>query len=569
MILPKLNGKAGSEKLTKRFLGIQQVDIPAEGAFFDAENISSERYPVMSVRRPRQKVRTLSSPGGITAKTELAWVDGNQLYYDGEAVAEVEPGEKDFVSMGAWLIVWPDGVRYNTRDKSVDRLGQKNTSSGTVSFTLCEVDGTEYTDYIVSDTAPEDTGKYWLCTSDKPHVLKKYNSATELWNSIPTTYVKIEATGIGMGLSEGDTVTVSGVEGSEAETFNADFLLADAKDNCIVVTAIIDETFSQTEEVTVERKIPEIEYLVEYGNRLWGCSSETNEIYACKMGDPKNWNCYAGLATDSYAATVGSDGPFTGAAVQGGYVLFFKENCIHTVYGTKPSNFQIEQLHCEGVQPGSERSLCTVGSTLYYKADHGVMAFDGSTPNKISAALGDVFYKNAAAGTECGKLILSMENAEREPGIFVYDTQTGIWCREDGLRVTQFTSLNGNAYALDDEGNIWRMTPENGEETEGPVKWWAETGILDPYTLDAQYQNRIRFRIWIEEKSSFMVQVQYDDGEWELVWSMVGKKNGAVLIPVVLRRCDHLKIRIGGTGACKIYAMSHVLAVGSEQREEL
>ena len=36
MILPKLNGKAGSEKLTKRFLGIQQVDIPAEGSFFDA-----------------------------------------------------------------------------------------------------------------------------------------------------------------------------------------------------------------------------------------------------------------------------------------------------------------------------------------------------------------------------------------------------------------------------------------------------------------------------------------------------------------------------------------------------
>ena len=49
-----------------------------------------------------------------------------------------------------------------------------------------------------------------------------------------------------------------------------------------------------------------------------------NEIYASKLGDFKNWNCYAGRSTDSYVATRGSDGPFTGAADYLGSPLFFR-----------------------------------------------------------------------------------------------------------------------------------------------------------------------------------------------------------------------------------------------------
>lgn len=86
----------------------------------------------------------------------------------------------------------------------------------------------------------------------------------------------------------------------------------------------MDETASQTNAVTLERKAPKLDYVVECNNRLWGCSSEENEIYACKLGDATNWNCFAGLATDSYTVSVGSDGPFTGAAVQLGYVLFLR-----------------------------------------------------------------------------------------------------------------------------------------------------------------------------------------------------------------------------------------------------
>ena len=159
--------------------------------------------------------------------------------------------------MGAWLIVFPDGVRYNTADGTVDAIGQKNVTDGTVNFTLCEADGTAYSDYTVSETEPEDTTKYWLCTGSDPHCLKKYSAATKLWNTIPTTYVMISAAGIGKNLAEGDTVTVSGVLDSVGADLNGEMLLQQAADDAVVVVGFLDETASQTDAVTLERKAPE------------------------------------------------------------------------------------------------------------------------------------------------------------------------------------------------------------------------------------------------------------------------------------------------------------------------
>lgn len=87
--------------------------------------------------------------------------------------------------------------------------------------------------------------------------------------------------------------------------------------------------------ITARRRVLRLEYVTENANRVWGCNSEENVIYSCKLGDPTNWYSYRGIASDSYAVNVGSDGPFTGAATCMGYVLFFKENCLHKLYGSR------------------------------------------------------------------------------------------------------------------------------------------------------------------------------------------------------------------------------------------
>ena len=63
----------------------------------------------------------------------------------------------------------------------------------------------------------------------------------------------------------------------------------------------------ETGELCIERKIPELDYICESENRLWGVSNAKQTIYASAMGDPTNFFTYEGLATDSYALAVGSE----------------------------------------------------------------------------------------------------------------------------------------------------------------------------------------------------------------------------------------------------------------------
>ena len=106
--------------------------------------------------------------------------------------------------------------------------------------------------------------------------------------------------------------------------------------------------------------------------------------------------------------------------------LFFKENCLHKVYGQFPSNFQIQTTTCRGVQNGCENSLAIVNEVLFYMTRDGVCAFDGSLPQDISSVFGEMHYYNAVAGALGNKYYISMADAETDPfsyHLFVYDGQ--------------------------------------------------------------------------------------------------------------------------------------------------
>jgi hypothetical protein len=193
--------------------------------------------------------------------------------------------------------------------------------------------------------------------------------------------------------------------------------IQDKGDDYIVVIGLIDEVVTQDAPITVARSMPNMDFVIESENRLWGCRYGTavngeivNEIYASKLGDFRNWNCFAGISTDSYVASVGTDGPFTGAITHLGYPLFFKENYLHKVYGNYPANYQIQTTACRGVQKGCGKSLAIVNEALFYKSRTGVCVYDGSLPQEISAALGDISYSGAIACAHGNKYYISMRD---------------------------------------------------------------------------------------------------------------------------------------------------------------
>jgi hypothetical protein len=290
-----------------------------------------------------------------------------------------------------------------------------------------------------------------------------------------------------------------------------------------------------------------------------------NEIYASKLGDFKNWNCFAGVSTDSYAATVGTDGQFTGAATHLGYPLFFKENYMHKVYGNYPANYQIQTTACRGVERGSHNSLATVNEVLFYKARTGVCSYDGSLPVEVSAALGEVSYHNAAAGALGNKYYISMADETEGYHLFVYDTKKGMWHREDDTQADSFCNCRGDLYYIDHADNNIKTVRGTGATETAPIKWQAVTGILGTDSPDKKYISKMDVRMSLAVGARVSFFAEYDSsGEWEHLFTMDGVKLRTFAVPIRPQRCDHMRLKIVGNGEAKIYSICKTIEQGSD-----
>ena len=341
MQFPTLTEQGQSREMISTFAGYDHNRSIAANAFYDMKNMSSDGYPLLQSRARRGVVRQMETPQGILAKDAMAWADGGKLYYNGAEIVglTLTEGEKQLVSMGAYLLIWPDKKYLNTKDLTdFGSLEASYESSGTVTYLLCGADGSPLSK--VSATKPEEPkgGEYWIDTTQTPHSLMMWSESSEMWIGVATVYTKIQAVGIGKPFQEGDGVEISGAAyGGDSDVVQAQFeelngtKIIYAKDeDYIVVVGLIDLTYEQTEgTVTVKRAVPDMDYVCEAQNRIWGCKygmvggKAVNELYCCKLGDFRNWRVYAGISTDAWAASVGSDGAWTGCANYLGYPTFF------------------------------------------------------------------------------------------------------------------------------------------------------------------------------------------------------------------------------------------------------
>ncbi len=550
-----------------------------ESAFYDMMNMSSEALPVMSTRRKRGYVRTLEKPNGLFAHDALCWVDGTEFYYGGEVKGTVEDSPKTFIRMGAQVLIWPDEAYYNAQTGEFGQLGAAYKSQGVVSYALCRLDGTPYEDYTMSETAPEkpENGQLWMDTSVKPNVLKYYAGNLSMWESIPTVYTKIRAEGIGGGFAAGDGVTLGGFAN---EALNGSFYLVECEADHVIVVALIQEAQSQEAPVTMAREIPQMDYLMEHDNRIWGCSNAKHEIYACALGDAKNWNQFMGIASDSYAVTVGTSGEFTGCCAHQGNVLFFKENTIHTIMGTKPANYQLDTTECRGVMKGCHKSLKTVNETLLFKNRYDVCRFGSTLPSAVSDALGGVSYGEAVAGAMNGRYYLCMQDEQGCAHLFVYDTTTGAWVKEDHADVMDFAAVEGYLYMLLRNGEIWcadgmgeekyrdeaaHMEGVTGLETENAPEWMLETGDIGLNEPNNRYVKGIQLHAQCELGTMVRMEIRCDDEPgWEHVLTCAPATRRSLTIPYVPKRCRTLRIRLSGKGEFSLYSIVKRTEVGSD-----
>ena len=595
MIYPTLKAPRQTETLIQVFGGIDKTDACPENCLSDGQNTSSHRYPLLSTRKPRLTLARLAEPpsaihtvGGITLTLGTSLFHNGVLQYDRLA----EGSKKQLVSMGGKTIVFPDGYYINTTD--IDQNGictdqgyifpRLLLESGFIGLFPCVPDEPIPEN---GEEPPEDPsdGDYWLDSSVSPNDLKKYSEKKGDWVSVTPTHTGIYlATGYKQ-FAVGTPIFISGT-GTNADGLHS---VTHTRKNILVIDKPITDYAvlypEKQSSVCLHQPMPVMDAVCEQGNRLWGCRYGTdlnggfvNEIYASALGEPGQFYKFEGLSTDSYAASCGSDGPFTGIISHMGYVVFFKENKIHRLFGTKPANFTLYEDAFTGVKQGCEGSLCLKDGVVYYLGADGFYAYTGSSPSRISDPLGNIQLTDAIAAFVKDTYTVCADGADGRRVVYAYNTDRGLWHFHGNTSFVTLASADSNALGVTDNiGNYslclldgTEIPPDvkevygNGIESESRIEWFAESPFLTVNTLDAKTLRRLQIRRDADEDSRVTLLCKTDNSpSWE-EWGTVSGGLTTHTLHMSLPRCDRVKIRLEGSGGCTLYGITKIFEYGGE-----
>lgn len=521
-----------------KFGGLDHRLGAGDGDIWDMQNMTSDYYPLLSTRKKRVMLCKLDAPGGIYSMNGLCWVDGTAFYYNGIKKGEVAEGQKTFAALNSTVVIFPDKCYYNTE---TDTFGSLESKWEGVSLTF--TNGLLYEEEAEANT------------------------------------IQCEGVDWAAYFREGDAITISGCT-KHPENNKTPIIREIDGDKMYfyenIFTLDEGEAYTEEGELTISRTVPDLHSLCANENRLWGCDGST--IYASKQGDVFSWNVYDGIESDSWFLTPGDAGVITGGISYKGFSIFFKEEQIYKVYGTTPSTFKAVSSASMGLVEGSGKSLVIAGETLFYLSRNGVMAYSGGIPQPIGDAFGTERFCNAVGGSDGLKYYVSMQGEDGSWWLYVYDTQRGLWHKEDQMHVTHFTRHEGNLYFLNDLGEIWiigDMVMVPGDVTENVTEekelcWMVEFADFTEEDPNKKGVGKLQIRLELEEDASVEVWIQFDSDEvWRRAGSIIGEDpKRSYYLPIVPRRCDHYRLKLTGEGGCRVYSIAREYYSGSELKSK-
>ena len=557
------------EEKILEFKGLNKRSYIEDGEMPDMLNLSLDDYPLLSVRKPRGEFimnPEIVKPLQIISRHDRLAIlatdsEGDvHFYYDNFKIDSVTG-----LSTSSWMVAINTKICFFPEKKYVEIIPEG------ASYRIGNVGDLEASEEL---------------------------SAVTLTISNEDARITVPA---GHGFKYDDAINVRGTlsytSGSSAKT-------ADANVSCIIEQIVDTNTIVMPRESFIEltgegatgitftgtigRTMPDLDFVTEWNNRLWGASNADNTVYACKLGDPTNWQYFQGTGLDSYYAQQGTDGLWSGVGVYSGHIIFFKPNGMCRIYGTAPSNFQVTNAKCFGVEDGSRLSVVTINDVVYYKSSIGIMAYSGGTPVCISEKLGTEFA-NVVGGSEGQKYYASVQRTGQDGGfsLVVYDIEKGIWLKEDAGRIRNCCNADGRLHVVEysgeqlvcgnnifpgpylvcgdgnEQGKIYILNPVDPTESYEDIEWMAQFGPFHEYLETKKIYSKLSLRLKANGKSSANVYISLDEGEWELVKAYSSAETGGAVIPIIPRRCDRYSIKIEGKGNCEIVSLTRRARAGT------
>lgn len=527
MKLPKAEPHRTHTVYLDHFDGLHAQSRANDGDLISCINLSSDRYPKMGTRAYRSKYATINNPQGITGYDMPIWVDDNVLVYGGSKLNLPAGNKRLMATDGRYTVILPDGKCLENKTVVLHDLCLK-WESNVMTFS----------DGFLSGQAA--CANAVTLTGDIPAF--KVGDAVEIKGC--TAFPENNGTRIIRGISPTGNVLYFD-EGS--------FTLRNG--------ASYDEIGS----LCVQRNVPDADYLFVSGSRFW--CADGNQVYACKMGDPFNWFVYDGLSSDSYALEITAGGSFTGACDFAGTPVFFKENAIYRILGTRPSNFELVSVTGPGVMRGCEKSLAEISGALYYLSREGIMVWAGGSPHLLRSDLDLKGATNAVGGSDGRRYWINLIDREGERRLYVYDTVSGIWTQHDDCDVVQFVPCENGLHLLDERGVLWRSEPI----VAGPVgreSTFRSEAVFAPIRCDthkAKTFQSLSLRMVLEEETSAVTATVSYDGQPELPAGFVSGQGEVILqCPICPRRADSFQLYLRGSGQWSLSSMQYTYTEGAQ-----
>ena len=568
------------------FKGLNRKQVVAEGEMSDMLNLTADNYPLLTQRKPRGVMRIPSEiirPLQLMVKFEkiamIAKTDESvYFYYDGNLIPNVTGLSESttMVAINTKICFFPEKTYLEISPAGVP--GEYGNLESEISVeNLTVTINTADTRLVLSDDAGFRYGDAITITG-------------QLTLRTGSTYTTVDVTAsapVEQWIEESNTLVIP--QNTFLEAVGADGVTLTGE---------------------IARKMPDLDHVIEWNNRLWGASNDTNTIYACKLGDPKNWQYYQGTGLDSYYAEQGTDGAFTGVATYSSHIIFLKQNSMCRIYGTAPSNFQMTNTDVFGCEIGSKRSVVTINDTVFWKSKIGIMAYNGGIPTCISDNL-NTEYLDAVAGTEKRKYYVSMHKRAGGYELLVFDTEKGFWHKEDNSRLRSCATIGDQLYSIeyDDElmacsqnvicsewlligsddarAHVNVVNPTVPNEDINSMDWMAVFGPFDEYIEEHKIYSKLALRLVTDASQDntlvnesdetiltemgesleiprwVKVSISMDEGEWEQVELYEPPSTKGDFIPIVPRRCDRYSIKVEGKGKCDIKSLTRRVRQGS------
>lgn len=609
--------------------GINQREYKEDGDIAFMENMSSLSYPVLKPRGKRMKVISSDGEiTGLSSGNELCYTkdkgDGTaEFYYGGEKVEglTLTAGEKSFVTLGDFIIIHPDMKYYFTgkvdgvyedgtyyykpdnKEVTADALWLLNNdtkyqkiaegayyeAAGAIyrynsggsfeSKRYPSVQGIDHYKYVRLEQAKNPEAK-WLYQCSRYGSFAARDefendddmSAKAVDNKVQLTFDfrYRELSGIKVGdslkiICESED-SVTGEYGAIFTAYTRVEKMEYSKDTKLHTWTLsyvedLTSNIGDSDKLIIEREYPVLDGIFECNMRLWGYKGDS--IYASALGNPFAFNVYT-TELDGYSIDTETSGKLTAGCNFAGYPTFFKEDYIFRITGGTPSDFCLSITPSPSFGCTDSRSIQCFGTKMIYLSPSGFVLYQGALPSPISEALEKEFM-SAITGFD-GRMYYATAKAKTgEINVYVFDTENGVWFREDGREFFAYTYFDNVLYAATTDGiyalgehSLTSGTPE--EE----VNSFVEFAPFNEVYLEKKVLKKIALRYKTEKGSSLRI-LKKQGKEWILKKEIPESSEGTSLLQIMPRRGDSYSLRIEGTGEYVIYALSREYALRSKR----